>query len=96
MLCPHYAHTNAQPPDAAHTVRCPPLAVRVDVSGATGEVSNIEFLADTLVVVPGHEPESANLRATLQHLLVESLAQAEFPVVADGRDSSITLPVVLD
>jgi hypothetical protein len=68
----------------------------VDVSGASGEVTNIEFLADTLVVVPGHEPESHNLRATLQHLLVETLALAEFPKAEDGRDSSITLPVVFD
>jgi hypothetical protein len=81
---------------AARPSPTPRPAVRLDVDGASGEVTHIEFLADTLVVVPGHEPDSAGLRATLQHLLVECLAAAQFPAAADGPGSAITLPVVFD
>lgn len=79
------------------------LTVRLTVSGGDGSVSDIQFLADTLIVRPGQLitddegeplPPSA-ARAAVQHAVRDGLAAAEFPVCEAG-DTYITYPFVFE
>jgi hypothetical protein len=79
------------------------LAVRITVSGATGAVAGVDFLADTLVVRPGQgitdddgEPlPDAAARAAVQHAVRDGLAAARFPACSEG-DTAITYPFVFE
>jgi hypothetical protein len=79
------------------------LTVRLTVSGATGGVASLDFLADTLVVRPGQLvtdddgdplPDSA-ARAAVQHAVRDGLAAAAFPP-CEGGDTFITYPFVFE
>ncbi|MEW5302461.1 MAG: hypothetical protein WDW36_005243 [Sanguina aurantia] len=73
------------------------LTVRMEVSGATGAVTAVKFLADTLMAVPtdGEIYQPTATRAAIQHLVSDTLIAARFPKTRGG-DSSITLPIVFD
>lgn len=71
------------------------LTLRIDVRGADGSVSDVTFLADTLVPLPSLDVEPSAVRAEIQHVVKDCLAAAVFPESASG-DSSITLPIVFE
>jgi hypothetical protein len=79
------------------------ISVRLTVSGATGNVTDVSFLADTLVVPPaaaggelgGGLLDAATVRGAVQHTIVDSLKQADFPMCEEG-DTLITLPLVFE
>lgn len=79
------------------------LSARLTVSGATGRVTDVAFLADTLVAPPaaaggdlgGGLLDAATIRGAVQHTVVDSLKQAEFPTCEEG-DTLITLPLVFE
>lgn len=79
------------------------MSVRLTVSGATGSVTDVSFLADTLVAPPaaaggelgGGLLDAATIRGAVQHTVVDSLKQAEFPMCEEG-DTLITLPLVFE
>lgn len=73
------------------------LTLRLTVSGSDGSVTDVQFLADTLVPLPGEDPPSA-VRAAVQHATRDFLSEAQFPVAAAGgsADTCITLPIIFD
>jgi hypothetical protein len=80
------------------------LSLRFKVSGSDGSVSDVEFLADTLVVLPqgwtgqGYGEEglsAAGVRAAVQHTAKEHMLDASFPTCKEG-DTLITLPLVFE
>lgn len=79
------------------------MSVRLTVSGATGSVTDVAFLADTLVAPPaaaggdlgGGLLDAATIRGAVQHTVVDGLKQAEFPMCEEG-DTLITLPLVFE
>jgi hypothetical protein len=79
------------------------MSVRMTVSGASGAVTNVDFLADTLVAPPaaaggelgGGLLDAGTIRGAVQHTVVGALKQAEFPMCDEG-DTLITLPLVFE
>lgn len=79
------------------------LSTRITVSGQTGSVTDVQFLADTLVAPPtaaegplgGGLLDASTVRGAVQHTVVEHLKAAEFPQSEEG-DTLITLPLVFD
>lgn len=79
------------------------LSVRLTVSGVTGSVTDVAFLADTLVAPPaaagselgGGLLDAGTIRGAVQHTVADSLRQADFPMCEEG-DTLITLPLVFE
>lgn len=79
------------------------LTVRIHISGADGRVTDVEFLADTLIVRPGQlitdddgDPlPSSAARAAVQHVIRDRLMAAQFPP-CDGGDTRVTYPFVFE
>jgi hypothetical protein len=79
------------------------LSLRITVSGETGRVTDVDFLADTLVAPPaaaggdlgGGLLDAGTIRGAVQHTVVEALKQGEFPECEEG-DTLITLPLVFE
>jgi hypothetical protein len=71
------------------------LTLRLHVNGGDGVVSGVEFLADTLVPLPGAE-EHQSTRADIQYLVQQQLLGAQFPAARNGQDTFITLPLVFE
>lgn len=77
------------------------LSMRLTVSGASGKVDDVTFLADTLVAPPAAAGEelggglldAATIRGAVQHVVVDHLKQAQFPKCDEG-DTVISLPLV--
>lgn len=67
------------------------------MSGATGEVTDVKFLADTLMAVPsdGEIYQPTATRAAIQHLVYDTLSAARFPKT-QGGDSTMLMPIVFD
>ncbi|KAG2499292.1 hypothetical protein HYH03_002870 [Edaphochlamys debaryana] len=82
------------------------LISRVTISGATGAVTDLTWLADTLVEVPNHDRAAAEallegrvlprLRALVQGEVKECLMGLTFPAAESGEDSHLTLPLVFE
>lgn len=79
------------------------MSVRMTVSGASGAVTQVDFLADTLVAPPaaaggelgGGLLDAGTIRGAVQHTVVDALKQADFPMCDEG-DTMITLPLVFE
>lgn len=78
------------------------ITMRLSVSGETGSVTNVEFLADTLVALPAAAADlglgkglldGKTIRGAVQHTIRDHLLEARFPLCAEG-DTTITLPLV--
>ncbi|KAF8071143.1 GPA3 [Scenedesmus sp. PABB004] len=78
------------------------LSCRLTVSGETGRVRDVEFLADTLVALPAAAADfglgaglldAGTVRGAVQHTVRDALLGARFPACAEG-DTAITLPLV--
>ena len=72
------------------------VTLRLEVAGDNGRVSDIQWLASTLVARPqaGQEPwevTDATLATIAQHCF-----RARFPPSADGGGTAITLPFVFE
>lgn len=94
--------TQLQPPQLLPAV-LGTLTVRLQISGADGSVTALEFLADTLVVRPGQlitdddgEPLPASAaRAAVQHAIHDGLMAAQFPQ-CEGGDTWVTYPFLFE
>lgn len=72
------------------------LAVRLNISGETGEVMEVSSLTDTLIPVPGQGYENPeDIRHEVQDCVQQFLMAAVFPTSKLG-DSSITIPLLFD
>jgi hypothetical protein len=79
------------------------LSTRLVVSGSSGRVTRVQFLADTLVAPPaaageelgGGLLEPATIRGAVHHTVRDHLLAAAFPP-CDGGDTTLTLPLVFD
>lgn len=97
VLEPMFETLQALPPVLGTT------SVRLRVSGDTGRVADVAFLADTLVAPPaaaggelgGGLLDAATIRGAVQHTVVDHLKQGEFPTCEEG-DTLITLPLVFE
>lgn len=82
---------------------CGTLSVCCRVHGGSGAVSDVEFLADTLVALPaaadaalgGGLLDAATVRGAVQHTVRDALLGAVFPA-SDGGDTLVTLPLVFE
>jgi hypothetical protein len=80
------------------------ITMQLRVSGETGTVTYVKFLADTLVALPAAAADlglgsglldSKTIRGAVQHVIQDSLMEAEFPECEEG-DTVITLPLVFE
>jgi hypothetical protein len=79
------------------------ISMQLLVSGQTGLVTEVKFLADTLVALPaaagvelgGGLLGASTIRGAVQHTIRDGLMAAHFPPCAEG-DTIITLPLVFD
>ncbi|WIA11976.1 hypothetical protein OEZ85_012058 [Tetradesmus obliquus] len=80
------------------------ISMQLRVSGETGAVTDVTFLADTLVALPAAAADlglgsglldSGTIRGAVQHVIRDSLMAAEFPESEEG-DTVITLPLVFE
>eukprot|EP00798_Chlamydomonas_sp_ICE-L_P002375 gene2375-8682_t len=74
------------------------LSVRLNVSGENGAVTEVRWLADTLIPIPGSGLTQEAVRAGIQHTIQEVMLQLTFPTpsAVGGGDTLITLPVVFE
>ncbi|GAX82162.1 hypothetical protein CEUSTIGMA_g9590.t1 [Chlamydomonas eustigma] len=80
------------------------LTIRLEVNGTTGEITKLEWLADTLIATPGpHGVPSDQVRAGMQQVISETLlgsadspSNIRFPPSKDGTNTEITLPIVFE
>jgi hypothetical protein len=79
------------------------ITMQLSVSGETGAVKDVTFLADTLVALPAAAADlglgsglldAGTIRGAVQHVIRDSLLAAEFPE-CEG-DTVITLPLVFE
>ncbi|GAQ82551.1 hypothetical protein KFL_001150120 [Klebsormidium nitens] len=68
--------------------------VRLTISGSTGAVTDLEWLTDTLIEVPGGDEPGA-VRDQVQRTIVRHLGGATFPT-SDKGDTYLTMPFVFD
>ncbi|GIL99393.1 hypothetical protein Vretimale_4564 [Volvox reticuliferus] len=82
------------------------LIVRVHISGRSGSVTDLKWLADTLVEVPNHDRAAAEallegrvlprLRALVHNEVHDCLTAITFPTVPSGEDSVLTYPIIFE
>lgn len=68
------------------------VTVRLTISGQDGRVTQLDWLTDTLIPVPG-EVDPTDARDAILSAIVEYLVGATFPVCANGN-TEITLPFI--
>lgn len=80
------------------------ITMQIQVSGETGSVDDVRFLADTLVALPAAAADyelgpglmsSSVIRGAVQHTIRDHLKEAVFPK-CEGGDTVITLPLVFE
>lgn len=80
------------------------ISMQLKVSGETGAVTDVRFLADTLIALPaaagdyGLGPglmDSSVIRGAVQHSIKDHLMDATFSKCSEG-DTVITLPLVFE
>ncbi|GLI68961.1 hypothetical protein VaNZ11_013489 [Volvox africanus] len=82
------------------------LIVRVHISGRSGSVTDLQWLADTLVEVPNHDRAAAEallegrvlprLRALVHNEVHDCMTAIIFPTVPSGEDSVLTYPIIFE
>ncbi|KAG2442902.1 hypothetical protein HXX76_002978 [Chlamydomonas incerta] len=82
------------------------LIARLNISGADGSVTELSWLADTLVEVPNHDRAAADalledrvlprLRALVHNEVRDCLVGLGFPAAGAGRDTKLTFPIVFE
>lgn len=80
--------------------------MRARINGSDGSVTNLEWLADTLVEVPNHDRAAAEallegrvlprLRALVHNEVRDCLMAITFPTVASREDSVLTYPIIFE
>eukprot|EP00878_Enallax_costatus_P039302 GHUV01044895.1.p2 GENE.GHUV01044895.1~~GHUV01044895.1.p2 ORF type:complete len:128 (-),score=34.10 GHUV01044895.1:766-1149(-) len=80
------------------------ITMHLSVSGETGAVTDVTFLADTLIALPAAAGDfdlgpglmdSSVIRGAVQHTIRDHLLQAVFSKCPEG-DTMITLPLVFE